>query len=189
MVFVAFTMSCSKNDDAQIAPANVFEEEIPLPNFLTTSGFTADVNTASDAAYMEAGLTFKPLEFGTINSITVKLPVNPSQIRVTIWDKATGNALVTARIPLIFDYVPNNTYEVLITPYALTKNKEYIISMSTQNWVARQRTGATDANYPFTIGSIQFLNHVSAIGQNHIMPSTASLSYIAGDLGFKFKRI
>ena len=177
-------LSCSKTEETAS-----FEEEVPLPDFLTTAGFNADVNTASNTSYLEAGLTFKPLEFGTIKAITVKLPVNPSRIRVTLWDKATGNALVTARIPLVLDYVAGTTYEVAITPYALTKNKEYIISMNTENWVTRQRAGATDADYPITIGTIQFINHVSSVGQNQVIPSTISLSYIAGDIGFKFQRI
>lgn len=187
-LIVFFTISCSKNDDNQTAPV-VFNEENPLPGFLDASGFNADVNTASSAAYQELGFTFKPLEFGTINAITVKLPVIPNRTRVTIWDKVTGSLLVTARIPLILDYVPNTTYEVAITPFALTKNKEYVVSMSTQNWTTRQRIGATDANYPITVGSIQFINFVSSVGQDQIMPTNINLSYVGGDLGFKFKRI
>ncbi len=180
-------ISCSKNDDT--SPSVVYQEEIPLPGFLDASGFNADVNTASSAAYQECGLSFKPLEYGTINAITIKLPVNPGRIRVTVWDKATGSLLVTARIPLILDYVSGTTYEVAITPFALTKNKEYVISMSTQNWTTRQRIGATDANYPITVGNVQFINFVSNLGQDLIMPSNINLSYVAGDLGFKFKRI
>lgn len=180
-------ISCDKNDDT--SPSVIYQEETPLPGFLDASGFNADVNTASSAAYQECGLSFKPLEYGTINAITIKLPVNPSRIRVTIWDKATGSLLVTARIPLILDYVSGTTYEVAITPFALTKNKEYVISMSTQNWTTRQRIGATDANYPITVGNVQFINFVSNLGQDLIMPSNINLSYVAGDLGFKFKRI
>lgn len=187
-LIVFFTNSCSNNDNNQTAPI-VFNEENPLPSFLDASGFNSNVNAATSSTYQELGLTFKPLEFGTINAITVKLPVNPSRTRVTIWDKATGSLLVTARIPLILDYIPNTTYEVTITPFALTKNKEYVVSMSTQNWTTRQRIGATDANYPITVGSIQFLNFVASVGQDHIMPTNVNLSYIGGDLGFKFKRI
>ena len=184
-------LSCSKDDSAKPTLPTVFQEENPLPVFLTNSGFTDVVPMLNRSAY-ELGYVFKPLEFGTINSITIKLPVNPARTLITVWDKSAGAIIITARIPLLFsgEYDPNSDYVLPITPFALTKNKEYIISMNTENWFLRGRTAsATNPIYPSTVGNIQFLDFVYNLGSARVMPTTPVLNLFYGDLGFKFKRI
>ena len=119
-------------------------------------------------------------------------PPGLTEFLYRVWDKATGAIIISARIPLLFsgEYVPNSDYVLPITPFALTENKEYIISMNTENWFLRGRTGsATNPVFPSTIGNIQFLDFVYNLGSARVMPTTPVVNLFYGDLGFKFQRL
>jgi len=185
-----FLHSCSKEKEiTQTGPLG-YKEEISVPDFYKMAGFDSIVTPTLFQPDFEVGLTFMPLEYGTLNAITIKLPSNFNRNRITLWDKQTGAVIQTWRVPILSNATAGIEYVIpLTTPYALTKNKEYILSMNVNNWYLRKR-GTTDAPYPFTVGSIQVLNYVeSPTGTAQIMPTDLYLNYVVGDLGFKFKRL
>lgn len=186
-----FTASCSKDDAMPTTIPIGFQDEMPITTFYTNIFNDRITPTLSQPA-QEYGITFKPIEYGVIKAFTIKLPVNPSRTRFTLWDKATGNKLLTQFIPLLFGASGANVEYVLIleTPFALTKNKEYILSVNTTDWYFRENQ-ATPAIYPYNYGSIQVTSYCfSAPGSAQVMPTNLFLgNHIFGDLGFKFQRI
>ena len=120
IAFIALTMtSCSKDDDASVT----FQEENPMPGFLQTSGFISGKDIVSiPGGEAELGFSFIPKVNGTINALVNKTHVPNSNLKVTIWDKATGLSIATNYV----NYV-NAGIELVttISPVSLQKNKEY----------------------------------------------------------------
>jgi hypothetical protein len=187
LLLISF-FSCSKDDSSETLVG--FQEELPFPTFYANAGFNTSIIPWFSQPPFEVGFTFKPLEYGVVKAITIKLPANFNRNRITLWDKATGTALLTWRIPILTTPAAGIEYVIpLETPFALTKNKEYILSINVENWYMRQR-GGPDAPYPFTVGSIQILNYIeSPTSPDQIMPTIVQGNYVVGDLGFKFQRI
>jgi hypothetical protein len=183
-------ISCKKDKTQTTLTTPVSTEETPMPTFYQLGGFNTSITPTFFQPDFEVGYAFKPIEYGVLNAITIKLPYDFNRNRITLWDRATGTILSTWRIPISFDPTADKEYIMpLTTPLALTKNKEYILSININSWYLRQR-GATDAPYPFTIGSIQIINYLeSPTGPNQIMPTQIYSNYVAGDLGFKFQRL
>lgn len=182
-------ISCSKEDTPGTPAVVGFQDEVPVPAFYTNAGFNNVAPWLGQPPF-EVGLTFKPLEYGVIKAITIKLPAF-NRNRITLWDTASGTALFTWRVPILSSNVVNGTEYVipLDTPFALTKNKEYILSMNADNFYMRGN-GGPDKPYPFTVGSIQVLNYIeSPTGLAQVMPTIVWGNYVVGDLGFKFQRI
>ena len=172
--------SCKK-DDKQTAPA--FQEENFFEGYLAASGFNQSVITDIDLGDYEFGLEFTPLVRGSITSLRVKLPeANPS-LRITIWDKVAGTIIKTeiANVALA-----NTVYNFDIVDIVLTKDKEYAITMNSNDWYSREKTDGTNAAYPFTIGNIEINKYIWDDGKAQDYPLSSSVSYYSGDLSFNF---
>lgn len=190
LISIFCIIGCSKDESPIAAPTPVaFRDEMPIPTFYANAGFNNVASLLGQPPF-EVGLTFKPLEYGVIKAITIKLPAF-NRNRITLWDKATGTALLTWRVPILSSDVVNGMEYVvpLDTPFALTKNKEYILSMNADNFYMRSN-GGPDRPYPYNVGSVQILNYIeSPTGLAQVMPSIIFGNYVTGDLGFKFQRI
>lgn len=185
---IILVSGCKKNSNTKLEePAK--QDESPVTAFYEIGGFNAKVTTMLGQQNYEIGISFKPLNHGLLKAITIKLPANFNRNRITLWDKVTGTAILTWRVPILSNATVNNEYIMnLNEPYALTQNKEYILSINVTDWYVR-RTAGNDAIYPITAGNIQFLSYLESPTSttNQEMPSVIITDYVIGDLGFKFQ--
>ena len=183
----SFTMSCTKDDPAPmpLPPVVVAPEQNPLPGYLTASGFSqVTTNFVNDSDY-ELGISFIPLVNGKVTALVIKIPDARSGMRVTFWDKATGNPFRTQILN-----IPAAGVEVTqpISPLELEKNKEYMISFNTNDWYEHKKTGGLSTTYPITVGDIKITGYFYTFGTSQAIPSTASTTFYEGDCSFKFQK-
>lgn len=178
-----FLTSCS-NDDEPTPNTPVYNEENPLQSFLTTSGFNQQTMEQTATNDLLAGLSFKPTVTGKINSLLVKLPVINNNLKVTIWDNATGNLL---RQEIVNVTSANTEIATQITPLQLEKDKIYVIAMQTNTAFVRYKTDQTNASFPITAGNIQILSYREGTSTTTI-PNDNYYNLYAGDCIFKFQQ-
>ncbi len=183
LILLLFLTSCSKDDDPT-PNVPVYNEENPLQSFLTTTGFNQQTMEQTATNDLLAGLSFKPTVTGKINSILVKLPAINNNLKVSIWDNATGNLL---RQEIVNVTSANTEITTQITPLQLEKDKIYVISMQTNTAFVRYRTDQTNASFPITSGNIQILSYREGISTTTI-PTDNYYNLYAGDCIFKFQQ-
>ena len=188
IMITLFTLSCSKDDDPAPTPVEPVLAPLqdPLPGYLTASGFTQETTIVIDNPdTYELGYSFVPYVNGKITAIVVKLPDVKNNMRVTIWDKTTATVIRTERI----DIATANTEVIkLIAPLDLVKEKEYLISMSSNDYYVRFKTDGSPGVYPFIIGDIEITSHSLNVGTAQTMPATLYPIGYAGDCSFKFQK-
>lgn len=183
LILLLFLTSCSKDDDPT-PNVPVYNEENPLQSFLTTTGFNQQTMVQTATNDLLAGLSFKPTVTGKINSLLVKLPVINNNLKVSIWDNATGNLL---RQEIVNVTSANTEITTQITPLQLEKDKIYVISMQTNTAFVRYRTDQTNASFPITAGNIQILSYREGTSMTTI-PADNYYNLYAGDCIFKFQQ-
>lgn len=172
--------SCSKDDSPS---STSFQEENFFDGYLSTTGFNQEFVEFVNSGNFEFGLEFAPLVNGSITSLRLKLPdANPS-LRVTIWDKVAGTIIKTEIVNVA---TANTVYNFDIIDIPLVKDKEYAITMNSNDWYNRKKTDGTDATYPLTVGNIKIVNYIWSGGITQNYPGSESGSYVAGDLSFNF---
>lgn len=179
---LVFVIACKKGDD----PAPVYAEENPLNGFLTASGYNqVQVSRINDALTYETGFSFKPLVKGNINSIYALIPAPNSSLRVTIWESATKTVLRTEILNITAANVP---VIKSIAPLALSKDKEYVISMNTDDFYFRERTNGQAAVYPIQVGNITVTDYRERIGTAQVFPEGVQPDYYYGNCSFVFQQ-
>lgn len=181
---VTFTISCSKDDEN--APTNTpvnYPEENPYQSFLDNSGIN-DNYTNNGSGYHEAGLKFRPKVNGKLTKLFIKLPIDKTDLKVTVWDVSSQAVLRTETIESV---TANVEASMSITPLSLEKNKEYIVSFNTNIWYQRNNTDSS-IPYPITIGNIVYTGFQSIPTLSQSYPSTSHPAAIAGDVSFTFQR-
>ena len=182
-----FTFSCSKSNSDSTVPAApvVYPEENFLDGYLATSNFSqATVNNINNGDY-EFGSEFTPLVKGKITVLKVKLPDVRTNLRVTIWEKVAGTVLRTETV----NVAVANTVTILdITDLDLVKDKDYAITMNSNDWYDRRKTDGTVTTYPITVGNVRVNSYKWIGGTAATYPTTVALNYYAGDLSFNFQR-
>jgi hypothetical protein len=176
-------LSCSKDDNGP-----TFSEENFMNGFLTNSGFSATTDNSVNGGDYEFGLEFTPLVKGKITSLKVKLPDVNNAVRVTIWDKSTPTATVV-RTETVNVTAADTEQSFDIADLELQTNKQYAITMNSNDWYNHRRTGSTDVTYPITSGNIRIDNYKWVFGTTQSYPTNTSLSYCAGDVSFNFVQI
>ena len=184
LCFSLTTTFCSK-DDTPTPPAVLAPLQDPLPGYLSASGFYQQTEIIINSDNFETGYSFVPLVNGKITAIAVKLPAVNNNVRVTIWDKATATAIRTERID-----IPRVNTEIIkqITALDLIKDKEYIISINSNDYYAYVRSDFSNGNYPFTVGDIKITSFWYFEGSSQTMPNTADFMAYLGDCSFKFQK-
>lgn len=187
LILVMSLISCSKDDDAT---ATVYPEENPLSAYLTNSGFSQEVFNSINSPYddfYEFGLKFTPTVKGKINAITVKLPADATDIRVTFWDVATETILRTETVPSVI--ADEETKYTLSEVLNLTKDNQYMITFNSADWYYRTKTDGSDATYPVTAGNINIDGYAYTSGTAQAFPINPQSNYYAGDLSFVFQQV
>lgn len=188
LLFFAMTLlpnSCRKEDDEVIPQPKVYAEENPLAAFLIASGFTKVVETVN-SGYYESAIVFAPTVNGKINAVTLRIPDVATNVRVTIWDNATKAVIQTILIDVSSSHT---TVTKSIDPLNVEKDKEYMISMNTNDWFENGKPAGGDATYPITVGNIKFLGYRWGSGGTQKYPINSSSSYTAGDVSFIFQQV
>jgi uncharacterized protein DUF4082 len=179
----AIAISCDKDDDNNNTP--VYQPESPLQGYLTTSGFNQETDEIVNGGDYEYGYRFRPTVTGAITAISVKIPDVNEALRVTIWDVATQEPIKTET----FNVTSSGVAVVkAISPLALTKDKEYLISINSADYYEHYKTDNSNATYPISVGNIQITGYAFSNGLLQTFPATTDPSYYAGDVNFTFLR-
>jgi hypothetical protein len=174
-------VSCKKDDEP--TPAPTFTEESFVDGYLNSTGFNQKTTNQVNFGDYEFGIEFKPLVKGKITSLLVKLPDVRTNLKVTIWDKAATSILRTEVVNVA---AANTAYTFDIADLDLVKDKEYAITMNSNDWYDREKTDGSNATYPVTSGNIQILAYKWLGGTTQTYPTNNSADYYAGDCTFKF---
>ena len=178
-----FAISCSKSEES--TPI-LYPEENPLTGYLETSGYNQDQISAIDnPSTIEAGFSFKPAFTGKINSIKAWIPASNNALRVTIWDNATQTAIRTEIVNVASANVPSTK---TINPLTLVKNKEYTITMNTNDYYIKSKTNGTAAVYPIRVGNIVITSYREGYGLSQTFPQGTQPDYYSGNCSFNFQR-
>lgn len=176
--------ACSKKDKPEPV---VYGEEDPLPGFLARSFYSQEtyawINELGGMG--QFGMSFIPLVNGKINSLVIKMPAANEAIKVIIWDKATRSKIrvETVKVP-----AANTLVTKAITPLALVKDKEYVITMFTDDYYARNKTGNGVGSFPVVSGNIKVTGSVSGTVTNELFPLGGSGNQYFGDCSFLFQQ-
>ena len=179
-------VSCSADDDQPVTiPPVVFQNENPYADFINTAGFTEIIVYTDDNNYYEIGYKFTPLVKGEINAVFVKIPAIVNDVRVTIWDVASGTPIRTEYV----DVTDSSTKTMLaIAPLPLEKDKEYAVSINTRDYYFRHRPGAYE-NFPVVVNHLSISGAFSTMttSQENIDFSTI-VNGAFGDCSISFKQ-
>lgn len=177
--FVLLTLvGCKKDKDAS------FPDENPLSEYLTKTGFQNTTNFVNAGDY-EFGIKFTPKVRGSVKKITMKIPDNAANVRVTFWDVNTKTAIRTEVIASIAKDV-EKTQE--ITPLQLEAGLSYMITYNGNDWYKRERNDAAAATYPVVVGNLSIDGYAWKSGTPQVLPTTNDSKYYAGDLSFVFQQ-
>jgi hypothetical protein len=163
-----------------------FLEQEPLADYIEAAGFDEKVDTFLNSGSYEFGFSFIPTVAGQINAIVARLPEANPTLRVTIWDFDTETVLKTVTVNVT---AANTTVTEAITPLVLEKDKQYLITMNTNDWYDRARTDESDVTYPITAGDISITSYGYTSGASQSFPTTFPDNYYAGDASFIFQEI
>ena len=176
--------NCSKDDDP--VPEVLAPLQDPLAGYLATSAFDQKTtNFVNDPTNYEFGYSFIPLVNGKMTAIVVKIPDARLGMRVTVWDKAAGTVIRTETIDIAMAGVEVTKQ---ISALDLMKDKEYILTMNSNDWYKHSRTNDAAVTYPFTVGDIKITSYSYKSGTAQAIPDTPLFSNYAGDCSFKFQK-
>jgi Domain of unknown function (DUF4082) len=185
---IATNISCSKNDDPIVTPLPVVLAPLqdPLQGYLVASGFNEETITILNNLDRELGYSFIPLVNGKITAVVVKIPDTRSALKVTIWDKTTATVLRTETIDITSSGV--ETIKI-ISPLDLIKDKEYFVSMNSNDYYYHKKANGSDVTYPFIVGDIKVTSYAERPGVvQQLIPNFPGLSGYIGDCSFKFQK-
>ena len=180
-------ISCSKDNDDS-APVIQISTQNPLEAYLAATGYNQQtVPNINNASTYEFGISFTPLVDGKLTALIVKIPdVNPN-LRVTIWDKTTGAILRTELVNVSSSGVETSK---TISAIDLTANREYAITMNSNDYYRHSKTNNVPATYPVIVGDLKIISYAFRFGSDQIMPiASADSNWLySGDLSFLFQK-
>jgi hypothetical protein len=176
ILVVTQSAGCRKKD-------RQYKEESFAEGYLNQTGFLERTTPVINISNYEMGLEFKPNVNGKITSLLIKLPDARADLRITVWDKATKLPL---RTEIVNVAAANTQYNFDINDFELQKDKEYAISMNSNDYYIREKSSGSSAAYPITIGNITILASGYGVGTMQNYLSTKRDDYYLGDCFFKF---
>jgi hypothetical protein len=196
LTFALLTISCSSSGDDEAEPVTkvepvTYKEENPLDAYLAGSGFNQyAVDQINSAFTFELGFSFKPAVAGKINSIVVKIPDVNTALRVTLWDVTAKTVM---KSELVSVPTANVTVEKAITPIMLIKDKEYLITVKSNDCVRRARIDGSATVYPIVAGNIiitgfSIFDVSSPSLPEFTYPTDNLYNSYRGDVTFKFQQ-
>lgn len=156
-----------------------------MDGYLSATGFSEQTTNVVNGGDYEFGNEFIPTVKGKITSLKVKLPDINTALRITLWDKLTTTVLKSETVNVA---AANTSYTFDIADIDLVKDKEYTITMNSNDWIDRRKTSGANATYPVTLGNIKITSYKYKGGTAQAYPNSPQLNYYAGDLSFNFQR-
>ena len=179
-------INCSKDDAPAPAPPAVLAPlQDPLPGYLAASGFNQKITPSINGTDYEDGYSFIPLVNGKMTAIVVKIPDARLGLRVTVWDKVAGTVIRTETVDVATAGVEVTKQ---ITALDLVKDREYFITMNTNDYYEYSKTDNTAVTYPFIVGDIKITSYGNKYGTAQVMPLNQELRFYSGDCSFKFQK-
>lgn len=187
LLTIATNTSCSKNDDPVATPLPIVVAPLqdPLQGYLNASGFNEVTESIVNNFDRELGYSFIPLVNGKITAIVVKIPDTRSALKVTIWDKTTATVLRSETIDITSSGI--ETVKI-ISPLDLIKDKEYFVSMNSNDYYLHKKANGSNVTYPFIVGDIKVTSYAERGGEQQFIPNSTSLNGYVGDCSFKFQK-
>lgn len=184
IVFFVFE-SCSKTETPAPPTVKVYPEENFSESYFSTTGLNEKIIPKININAVEMGTGFAPIVKGKITAIRVKLPVVNNNLRVTIWDNEllTVLQIVTVNVALANTIITQD-----IPDLDLIKNREYTISMNSDDWFEHTKLDNSALIYPFVIGNIKILNYKQYVTTYQFFPVNQFPALYTGDLSFDFQR-
>lgn len=181
-VVCSFLNACKKDSKPE---ATIFQEENPLNAFLATTGLNQSAVSFTNPTAFEMGFGFKPKVKGIIKGVTVKLPYVNSSLKVTIWDKASGNPIRS-----IYVNVPNADQEVSLSipDLEVAKNAEYVISINSNKFYNHKRSDNAVISYPLDAGNISITGSYTSSTNPVTIPSNTRTTEFTGDYSIIFQQ-
>ncbi len=177
-ILVALVFSCNKGED-------VVSVQDPLNGYLSASGFNQNINEFTGGQNQEFGYSFVPLVNGKITAIVVKLPLSNQTLRVTIWNKTTGNVL---RATIIDVSNGNKKITQKIIPLTLFKDNEYFITMNSRDYYRHTKIDESNVVYPIIVGDIKITSYAYKMTATQSIPTINLINNYSGDCSFKFQK-
>lgn len=171
--------SCKKDKDEKSS----YNEENFLDSYLAATRFDESKTNFINNVEYEFGLEFTPTVKGKITVLHVKLPDPNETFRITIWDKDSKTILRTEMFNII---KANQDYNFDIPDLELAKDKQYAITVNSNDWYTREKFDKTNATYPVSVGNITITNFIFSKGATQTYPTTHAKYYYAGDFSFDF---
>lgn len=175
--------SCRKGDDTP-RPV-VYAEENPLLAYLSALGFNQKQSSYINTNTSEQGFKFTPKVKGKIVAVTIKIPDNASNLRITIWDANSRSMLRTVIVPAV-----NADIEVRqdIAELPITPSANYAITFNSNDSYGHSNTDNSAITYPVSAGNISIDGYIWAFGSAQIFPTLNSYNYCGGDVSFVFQQ-
>ena len=120
-----------------------------------------------------------------MTAIVIKIPDARLGLRVTVWDKVGGTVIRTETIDVATAGVEVTKQ---ITALDLVKDKEYSLTMNSNDSYDHRKTNGAAVTYPFTVGDIKITAYLYKTGSAQSVPDMSVSSYYAGDCSFKFQK-
>lgn len=178
LAFTAFLFVGCSDDDDDNSPSEV--------NFLNTYLALTQFNENSDEVFddgpYEFGLYFRVAVDGDMERISLRLPEDRDDVRVTVWNVDTQTVMRTEMI----DVEAGLTKTVNIDDIDLTTGTQYAITMNGDSYYYRYADDDQIPTYPITAGNVIIDSYRYIFGAEQVLPEQIATDYYAGDLGFTF---
>ncbi len=186
IAFIAVLTSCSKDDALSpvVEPTPVANEQDPLSGYFSNSGLVL-ATLFNTNLVTESGFSFKPLVNGKITVVTAKCNGSVPNVRVTIWNKTTGQRLRTV---FISDVQDNLEITKAIAPLEVLANIEYYITLRNNSWFIYKKVDNANINYPIISQDISITGAGNRLDEEDAMPNNDFLNEFRGNVSFKFQK-
>ncbi|NGF57531.1 DUF4082 domain-containing protein [Parapedobacter sp. SGR-10] len=182
LLAIAAVSGCKKDGTDE---TKKYPEENPLAAYLIATGFDQEEITTVDINNYEQGITFTPKVKGRINAITLRIPNNVANARVTIWKVSDRSVLRTIHVA---DLEAGVEKKVNIDPLELAKDVQYLISFNTNDRYERYRTDVGLVSYPVAIGNLTIDGVFYLRIATQTFPTETHSGLYYGDVSFIFQQ-
>jgi hypothetical protein len=185
IVFVTVLITgCKKNESRP----NYYSEQSFGEDFLQKSDLTAtNITRVNFASTYELGLDFKVNVKGNITKLFIRIPdINPA-LRVTIWDKERAKPI---RTEIVNINKAGEFVEIDIQDLLIEREKEYSISMNTNDFYERYTSSVSRSAFPTTVNNVTLTAYRWQVNvTEQIFPVIITPYAYAGDCFFKFQQV
>jgi hypothetical protein len=180
-VYLLFAF-CNPNKSKIVAVEDASEN--PFSEFLVLTGLNKPTAKIINGTSYETGFSFKPTVNGSLNELIVTIPNTNNNLKIIIWDKTTQQPI---RSELMNVTASNLATIKKITPLHLQENKEYTITMRTNDFYIRNNIDFSKIHFPIQVHSIEITEAYMAHENKNENPITSNYGFF-GDVSFTFNK-